>query len=52
VFGADGSYVGSISESRLNDPHNIKIDGNMLYVVDRLAGLFAFELPDTHASGH
>lgn len=51
VFGANGSYIGSISESRLANPHNVKIDGNMLYVVDRLAGLFAFEVPDATASG-
>jgi tripartite motif-containing protein 2/3/tripartite motif-containing protein 71 len=51
VFGSNGAYIGSISESRLSDPHNVKIDGDMLYVVDRLAGLFAFEIPDLDASG-
>jgi tripartite motif-containing protein 2/3/tripartite motif-containing protein 71 len=51
VFGSNGTYIGSISESRLSDPHSVEIDGDMLYVVDRLAGLFAFEIPDLDASG-
>jgi hypothetical protein len=50
VFGPDGSYIGSISESRLSDPHRLTIDGDKLYVVDRLAGLFVFQVPEADAS--
>jgi len=51
VFGPDGAYIGSISEERMSDPHSLKIDGDMLYVVDRLAGLFVFEPEATQATG-
>jgi sugar lactone lactonase YvrE len=50
VFGPDGSYIGSISETRLSDPHRLTIDGDTLYVVDRLAGLFVFQVPEADAS--
>jgi len=51
VFNSAGSYIGSISETRLSDPHSLKIDGDMLYAVDRLAGLFVFQVPEADASG-
>ncbi|MEK7247969.1 MAG: NHL repeat-containing protein [Chloroflexota bacterium] len=51
VFGPDGSYIGSISETRLSDPHSVKFDGDMLYVVDRLAGLFVFQPLEAEAGG-
>jgi DNA-binding beta-propeller fold protein YncE len=54
VFGPTGVYRGFVgrvdpdekeSESLFRFPHGLKIVGDKLYVVDRLAGLFEFQLP-------
>jgi hypothetical protein len=53
AFGPDGSYLGSIgregaanagSPSLFQAPDGLKVEGGMLYVMDRLAGLFVFRL--------
>jgi len=53
VFGPDGTYVGFIgrqdpadkeSPSLFQAPHGVKIVGDKLYVVDRFAGLFRFQV--------
>ncbi len=54
VFGTDGVFLGSIgksqaaaggpSDSGLQYPRGIKIDGNKIYVMDRLSGMFVFQL--------
>ncbi|OGO46881.1 MAG: hypothetical protein A2W34_07330 [Chloroflexi bacterium RBG_16_64_32] len=55
VFGANGQYAGFIgredpddirSGSMFQAPHGMKIVGDTLYIVDRFAGLFAFDLPE------
>ncbi len=55
AFGPDGSYLGSIgrdnpadeeSSSWLQVPYGLRVEGNMLYVMDRLAGLFVLQLGD------
>lgn len=54
VFGSDGRYAGFIGRDNPEDrqsgsifqaPHGLEIVGDTLYVVDRFAGLFAFQLP-------
>jgi len=50
VFGGDGHYIGSISETDLSDPHKLAIDGDLLYVIDRLSGLFVFQTSHIDAS--
>jgi sugar lactone lactonase YvrE len=50
VFGPDGAYLGSIGEGQLEAPHSVKADGGLLYVMDRLAGLFVFQ-PETAPAG-
>jgi DNA-binding beta-propeller fold protein YncE len=45
AFGADGAYLGSIGEGKLQAPYGIKVKDGLLYVMDRLAGLFVFGLP-------
>ena len=45
AFGADGGYLGSIGQGKLQAPYGIKIQDGLLYVMDRLAGLFVFRLP-------
>jgi DNA-binding beta-propeller fold protein YncE len=45
IFSANGSYGGSITEPGLSDPHRVVVAGDVLYVVDRLAGVFEFEAP-------
>lgn len=51
VFGPDGSFLGSIaatsessSGSSLQYPAGLAVNGNRLYVVDRLSGVFVFDL--------
>ena len=54
VFGRDGEFLGSIgksvsdaggpSDSGLQYPHGVEIEGNHLYVMDRLSGMFVYEL--------
>ena len=54
VFGSDGEFLGSIgksvgdaggaSDSGLQYPHGVEVEGNHLYVMDRLSGMFVFEL--------
>jgi DNA-binding beta-propeller fold protein YncE len=46
AFGPDGAYLGSIGKGQLEAPHSVKTDGELLYVMDRLAGLLVFQ-PDT-----
>jgi hypothetical protein len=50
VFAGDGQYIGSISETDLSDPHKLATDGDLLYVIDRLSGLFVFRISDIDAS--
>jgi len=56
VFNQQGSFVGFVgrrdptdpkSVSLFNAPHGLKIVDGKLYVVDRFAGLFVFDLPST-----
>jgi sugar lactone lactonase YvrE len=51
VFGPDGAYLGSIGQGQLEAPHSVKIDGGLLYVMDRLAGLFVFQPETATTSG-
>jgi sugar lactone lactonase YvrE len=54
VFGPDGLFLGSIGTSGATDgggadaglqyPRGIAIDGDRIYVMDRLSGMFVFEL--------
>ena len=44
AFGADGAYLGSIGQGKLQAPYGIKVKDGLLYVMDRLAGLFVFRL--------
>ena len=44
AFGADGTYRGSIGQGTLQAPYGIKVKDGLLYVMDRLAGLFVFRL--------
>lgn len=54
VFGSDGAFLGSIgksdgaaggpSDSGLQYPSGIEISGDRLFVMDRLSGLFVFQL--------
>src|SRR3990170_9068292 len=44
AFGADGTYLGSIGQGKLQAPYGIKVKDGLLYVMDRLAGLFVFRL--------
>jgi len=44
AFGPDGTYLGSIGQGTLQAPYGIKVKDGLLYVMDRLAGLFAFRL--------
>ena len=50
AFSPDGAYLGSIGEGQLEAPHSVKTDGGLLYVMDRLAGLFVFQ-PETALAG-
>jgi sugar lactone lactonase YvrE len=50
AFSPDGVYLGSIGQGQLEAPHSVKIDGGLLYVMDRLAGLFVFQ-PETATTG-
>lgn len=43
VFAPNGGYVGSISDARFGAPHSVKVEGDDLYVADKLAGVFVFE---------
>jgi hypothetical protein len=43
AFAADGTYKGSIGEGQLQAPHSVKTEGGLIYVMDRLAGLFLFD---------
>jgi hypothetical protein len=58
AFGPDGSYLGSIGReplaqaatpARFQAPYGLVVEGSDLYVMDRLAGLFVFELGDSSA---
>jgi sugar lactone lactonase YvrE len=49
AFSPDGAYLGSIGEGQLEAPHSVKTDGGLLYVMDRLEGLFVFQ-PETALS--
>jgi sugar lactone lactonase YvrE len=51
VFGPDGVYLGSIGDGQLEAPHSVKTDEGLLYVMDRLAGLFVFQPETAPASG-
>ncbi len=42
AFAPNGGYVGSISNQRFQAPYSLKVDGELLYVVDKLAGVFVF----------
>jgi len=53
AFAPDGSYLGTIGRESLAEPgtsswfqapHGLMVEGSELYVMDRLAGLFVFEL--------
>ena len=44
AFGGDGAYLGSIGQGKLQAPYGIKVKDGLLYVMDRLAGLFVFRL--------
>jgi sugar lactone lactonase YvrE len=53
VFGPDGAYLGTVghassasgeSNSWFQVPYGLEVDGDSLYVVDRLAGLMVLEL--------
>jgi hypothetical protein len=46
AFAANGTYLGSIGEGRLESPHSLKVEGDLLYVLDRVAGLFVYQ-PET-----
>lgn len=50
AFAPDGTYLGSIGEGRLESPHSVKVEGDLLYIMDRLAGLFVFQTETGHAS--
>jgi hypothetical protein len=60
VFAPDGAFLGSItgqsgsmagmSDSMLQYPQGIEVESERLYVVDRLSGLFVFQLPGLIAS--
>jgi len=43
AFGPDGTYLGSIGQGQLQAPHGVKIEKGLVYVMDRLAGLFVYE---------
>jgi len=57
VFAPGGDYIGSIgargtaasASAQLQDPRGLKIDGNDLYVMDRLGGLLVFRIPSAWA---
>jgi DNA-binding beta-propeller fold protein YncE len=51
VFDANGGYMGSISQPDMSDPHSLSVEGDRLYVADRLAGIFVFQTPGSDASG-
>lgn len=60
VFAPDGAFLGSITGqsesmagmtgSMLQYPQGIEVESERLYVVDRLSGLFVFQLPSLIAS--
>ncbi|HET9476022.1 MAG TPA: hypothetical protein VFP63_00895 [Dehalococcoidia bacterium] len=50
AFAANGTYLGSIGEGQLESPHSVKVEGDLLYVMDRLAGLFVYQPETTTAS--
>jgi hypothetical protein len=50
AFGADGAYLGSIGQGQLQAPYGVKVKDGLLYVMDRLAGLFVFRLPADDAA--
>jgi sugar lactone lactonase YvrE len=59
VFDSDGNYLGFIgredpedrqSASIFQAPHGMEVADETLYVVDRFAGVFAFQLPEEIAS--
>lgn len=43
AFGADGTYAGALGEGLLEAPHSVKTERGLVYVMDRLAGLFVFQ---------
>lgn len=43
AFAPDGAYLGSISHEQLEMPHDLTIDGDLLYVADKLTGLWVFQ---------
>jgi len=43
VFAPDGAYLGSISHEEFEIPHDLTIDGDLLYVADKLTGLWVFQ---------
>lgn len=58
AFAPDGSYLGSIGReplaqtgtpASLQAPYGLVVEGSELYVMDRLAGLFVFELAGSSA---
>jgi len=58
AFAPDGTYLGSIGReplaqtatpSRFQAPYGLMVEGSGLYVMDRLAGLFVFELGGSSA---
>jgi sugar lactone lactonase YvrE len=65
VFDPSGNFVGFVGRKDVNDPqsdslfqapHGVKLDGGRLFVVDRFAGIFIFDLgpvpaPTTLAPG-
>jgi DNA-binding beta-propeller fold protein YncE len=55
VFDSDGNYLGFIgredpddrqSDSLFQAPHGMEVADDTLYVVDRFAGVFAFQIPE------
>jgi len=46
VFGPDGSYLGSIIDPNFEEPHIVRTYGDELHVLDSLAGMLVFRVPE------
>jgi sugar lactone lactonase YvrE len=51
VFAPDGSHLGAISDPTFQEPHILRTDGDDLYVLDSLAGMLVFQVPEAQVSG-
>jgi sugar lactone lactonase YvrE len=50
AFAPDGSYLGSITDPNLQEPHIVRTYGDDLYVLDSVAGMLVFRVSEAQVS--